>query len=221
MTEIKRTIRFFMSVTILEIALLALIIALACAYAPSKAEAHAMRPTVCNSIWRSAPPGSKWVYKKRCLKIVMRHNCRLHPRAVPLSVRVKGARADGNQRHVIRWIVSEGIKRKLPYKIVLSAIAATTQEASARELRHGHGTSLGPFQLIDTHGPAHLRITVEFSGNWYFNGAVKELRRLPYLDAAGLAQEVEESAHPSAYRQWIPESRRTLAAVLGPCRLPR
>lgn len=219
MTEIKRTIRFLVSITILEIVLVALIVALLATYAPDKAAAHTMRPGICTNIWEAAPPGEKWAAKQRCLRIVARHNCVLHPRPVPAYVRVKGDRAGTNQRHVIRWIVSEGLRRGLSRKIVLSALAATTQEASARELRYGHGTSLGPFQLIDDHGPASARITVEFSGNWYFNGAVKELRRMPYLSAAGLAQEVEESAHPSAYGQWIAESNRTLAAVLGPCRL--
>jgi len=188
---------------------------------PADSNAHTIRPTKCDIVWHQAPPGHRWEAKQRCLAYVARHNCIVHQRPVPRTVRVKGARVNANQRHVIGWIVNEGQRRKLGSTFILAALVATTQEASAMELRHGHGTSLGPFQLIDKHGPAHLRITVEFSGNWFYNGAVKEWRRLGPMSAPALAQEVEESGYPGAYRQWLPESRRTLAAVLGTCRIAR
>lgn len=213
MNAIKRTTRFFLLITAFEIAL---ILTLAIAFS-GKAEAHTLRPSVCTAQWHDAPPGHKWQVKQLCIAYVRKHNCIAHQRPVPRSVEVKGRRVDSGQRHVLGWLVNEAQRRRLPKKVLVSSIAATTQEASARELRHGHGSSLGPFQLISSHGTYAQRITVEFSGNWYFNGAVKVVRGNPGIAPAALAQAVERSAYPSAYAQWVPEARRTAASILGPC----
>lgn len=194
--------------------------ALAWLTAAPPAQAHVIRPSVCDRAWQQAPAGQKWERKARCLRILRKHRidhaCQ-PKRVVPRSVKVKGERADRGQRHVLGWILHEGRRRHLRRVAVLAAIVATTQEASARELRHGHGSSLGPFQLIDIHGSAAQRISVEFSGNWFYNGAVKVLRDQPSIGPAQLAQAVERSAYPSAYNQWLPEARRTLRAYQGLC----
>lgn len=219
MTPIKRTVRFFLAITIIEALLVALILAIISMLSARDANAHVLQPSICDAAWRAAPPGHKWQAKQRCLAIVANHNCRLHPRPVPRSIEVKSRRADSGQRHVAGWLVSEALRRRLPRVVAEAALIGTTQEATARELRHGEGTSVGPFQLIDTHGSFEQRVTIEFSGNWFFNGAVKELRRLGPMSAPALAQEVEESGNPGAYQQWLPESRQTLVAILGSCRL--
>lgn len=198
--------------------------------ASGTSEAHTPQPVACTYAWKLAPVGGKWEAKQRCVAAQTRHQCVTHPRVVPGYVRVKGQLLSRgrsprhsphwrNQRKVLGWIVNEGLRRDLSRTVVLAAIVATTQEATARELDYGHDSSVGPFQLIDDHGPEHLRVTVEFSGNWFYNGALKELRRLGPMSPPALAQEVEESGHPGEYRQWLPEAQRTLAAVLGPCRL--
>lgn len=171
----------------------------------------------CQVIWNSLPPGRRFPAKQRCIHRVIAHNCKHVPRYVPGFVRVKGRRVDSGQRHVLGWIVSEGLRRKSHRVVVLAAIVAATQESSARELSGGDGSSAGPFQLIDSHGSLADRITVEFSGNWFFNGAEGEW--YSGIRAPKLAQEVEASGYPSAYNQWLPEARRTLPAILGNCRL--
>jgi hypothetical protein len=215
--------------TILSMLIAALIIALAFATLdPPAAQGHVAKASSCDLVWQAADVGEKWPAKQRCLAAVQRHNCVTHGRPVPGSVTVKGEplRRGGsahwrNQREVIEWIVVEGIRRNLPQKVVVSAIATTTQESSARELDHGHGTSLGPFQLINLHGPAAQRRSIEFSGTWYYNGAIRTYRRNPSLSVVELSHAVQRSAHPTAVARWIPEARRTLGLVLGPCRLPR
>lgn len=216
MTNLRSTIRFFLLILVIEVAI---IMAAILVFGVAQARGHVAKPVACESYWQAAPVGEKYQAKQRCLAAQRRHNCITHQRPVPRIVRVKGERADRNQRHVIGWIVREGLRRDLSPTFVLAALVATTQEAGARELPYGDGTSVGPFQLIDDHGPEYLRITVEFSGNWFYNGATKEWRRLGPMSPPKLAQEVEESAHPYEYGQWLPESKRTLAAVLGPCRL--
>lgn len=216
MIPYRRTVRFFVLCLVIELAMIALAFAI---FGSPDSDAHTVRPAKCDVAARVAPAGSRWQAKQRCLGYADRHHCVAHGPQVPRSVRVKGARADSGQRRVIRWIVREGQRRRLPATFTLAALVGTTQEASARELPYGEGTSLGPFQLIDDHGSARQRISIEFSGNWFFNGATKEWRRLGPMSAPALAQEVEESGHPRAYGQWLPESRRTLAAVLAACRL--
>lgn len=205
------------------IALAAALLVMLAAHAAT-ADAHAPRPAACNTAMAAAPPGDRFAAKQRCLVWIHGHNtahiCQ-RPLVVPVTVRVKGARADRGQRHVIGWIVTEGVRRKLPRVVVWSALMATTQEANARELDGGHGTSAGPFQLINTHGSLADRITVEFSGNWYYNGAAKVYRANRKIQPGHLAQAVERSGHPGAYHQWRSESNRTLTAVLGPCMLKR
>ena len=205
-----------------------LIAALIVAFAATNAHAHVAKASACDRVWQAAPPGHKWAAKQRCLAAVKRHNCVTHGRPVPGTVTVKGEqlRRGGsvhwrNQREVIEWIVVEGLRRNLPYPVVLSAIATTTQESSARELDYGHGTSVGPFQLIDSHGTAAQRRTIAFSGTWYYNGAIRTYRRNPNLSIIELSHAVQRSAHPTAAARWIPEARRTLGLVLGSCRLTR
>jgi hypothetical protein len=162
-------------------------------------------------VWEKAPVGRKWKSLVTCLG---RHCAK--PRPVPRTVTVKGKPVTANQRHVLGWIFNEGRKRKLPRTMILSAIATTTQESSATELGHGHGTSVGPFQLIDSHGSVAERQTIEFSGNWFYNGASKTWHR--GIDPVTLSHRVQRSAHPRATSQWIPEATSSLTKILGPCR---
>lgn len=215
MTEIKRTTRFFLLITAIEIA----VFALAFAIGASEADAHArpINPSACELVWKQSPPGHRWAAKQRCLAYVTAHNCTVIPRFVPKHVTVKGVRVDSNQRHVLSWVVTEALRRHLSRTYALAAIQATTQEATAWELDHGEGTSVGPFQLTSDHGPRALRITVEYSGNWFYDGAGKVYRR--GMTPAQLAQAVERSGHPTAYSQHSSEARRSLRIILGPCRL--
>jgi hypothetical protein len=190
----------------------------------SSAHAHTIYPGKCEIVWQNAPAGHKWEAKVRCLKFMKKHNqahmCQ-RPRFAPATTTVKHERADGEQRRVLSWIMNEGHRRHLRRVAVLAAVVATTQEAEARELAGGDGTSVGPFQLISTHGSAADRQTVEFSGNWFYNGAVDVLRGHSGISAPDLAQAVERSAYPHAYAQWLGEARWTLKRFSGPCILYR
>ncbi len=205
--------------------------ALALLAMPDKASSHTARAANCELVWQAAPAGDKWHQKQLCLVAVVHHNCVKHWRLVPGAVTVKGVhlRPSGsaywrNQRHVIGWLVHEALRRKLPTKVAVAAIATTTQESSARELQHPtsfSGSSVGPFQLIDLHGSEAERRTIEFSGNWFYNGAIRSYRANPSQSAVELSDSVQRSSYPRAVAQWIPEAQRTLRIVLGPCVLPR
>lgn len=202
--------------TVLSAIVFAVLVLVGLAFS-QRADAHLIRPAACDAYWRKAPPGERWAAKQRCLAYVYAHNCRHGAIIVPRTARVKGVRVDSEQRRVIGWLVQAAYDRRLPRVFALSAIATTTQEASARELDHGEGSSVGPFQLIDTHGSAADRRTIEFSGNWFYNGAVKVY--YPGMGPVALSHAVQRSAYPSAVGRWIPEANTTLAATLGHCRL--
>lgn len=202
--------RFVIAVLISVICLLAALFA-----THAEARSKPATPATCQALWEALPPGERFPAKQACLRQILVQGCKTKPRFVPRSVRVKGSRAGSNQRHVLGWVVSEGIRRRLARKVVLAAIVATTQESTATELHGGEGTSAGPFQLTNAHGELADRITVEFSGNWFFNGAAKIRHRS--MTAPQLAQAVERSGFPSAYAQWLPEAMRTLPAIAGPC----
>jgi hypothetical protein len=193
----------------------ALIIMLACAgRAEARPPAPPGTPKACLTVWHKSKAGRKYDSMRACID----RYC-AKPLTTPRAVKVKGVRVDRGQRRVLAWLVNEGRERKLPRVFLLAAIATTTQESSARELDHGHGTSVGPFQLIDIHGPASLRKTVAFSGNWFYNGARKVYVR--GMDPVTLSHRVQRSAHPTATARWIPEARRSLKKILGPCRIKR
>lgn len=204
---------------------LILLLAFTCSNAEAKPRppVPAGTPVACIHLWEKAPNGQKWKALKKCLD----RYC-AKPRVTPVSVTVKHVSirrtatrdrwSAKSQRKVIAWIVNEGRARKLPVVFIVSAIATTTQESSAREINHGHGTSIGPFQLIDEHvpeGQPDRRRTIEFSGNWFYNGAKKVYR--PGMDPVTLSHRVQRSAHPTAVARWMTEARRTLKLVMGPC----
>lgn len=218
MTNPWKAVRFFALLLLIELVVVAAALAI---FGVKSAYAHQISPTKCDVVWQQAPYGHKWKAKQKCLAYIEIHNCTVHPKPWPRSVKVKGVRAGSNQRHVLRHIVVESQRRKLRQVVVVAAVAATTQEATARELNHGHGTSLGPFQLIDTHGSAAQRRTVEFSFNWFANGASRITNHDTSIGAAALAQAVERSGYPGAYAQWVPEARRTVKLLTSGCSLLR
>ena len=210
--------------------LIVLMVAASWVFWADAAHAHTPNPRACDYIWQLAEPGEKFSAKKTCLAAQRRHSCVTHQRTVHGRVTVKGKRlmrAKGgsphwrNQRKVIAWLVNEALRRNLPKPVLISAIATTTQESSARELSHGHGTSVGPFQLINTHGSAARRRTIQFSGNWYYNGAIRVWRRNDgRIGVVELSHAVQRSRYPRAVARWVREATRTTNIVLAGCTLP-
>lgn len=195
-------------------------------------EAHEPSEKACTTAWQDASAGHKYTAKQRCLVGQSRHRCVTHPRTVPGRATVKGkilmrgkSRRHSphwrNQRKVIAWLANEALRRKLPKPVLISAIATTTQESSARELAGGHGTSAGPFQLINTHGPQWKRKTIWFSGDWYYNGAIRKWRSSNgKIGIVALSHHVQSSRYPTAVARWVREATRTTNLVLGSCELP-
>jgi hypothetical protein len=200
----------------------ALIVALAL-HGPAvpTADAHRPNPTACQAAWKAAPPGERWNAYQRCrsaqLHHQLQHTCTAKRPPIPRGVTVKHHPADRAQRDVLTRALAYARRTDTPTNVQVAMIAAITQESGARNLRYGHGTSVGVLQLIDLHGSVAWRLVIENSAGWFLRGAAT-IPGHRTTSPGTLAQQVQRSGYPDAYHRWVPEARRTLNAYLGPCR---
>ena len=195
------------------IMVVAILIGISCM--AKNAEAHVARPAMCQIAWEQAPPGQKWQAKQKCLKAVKAHNLKHlcgKPRPIIWGVKVKGVRANLTQRKNLTIALNGHRRAKTRHLVAM--VAAIIQESAAYNKPYGHGTSVGILQLIDDHGSVAWRMVIRNSTTWFISGARKVDRGQAIGD---LAQDVQGSAHPTLYRQWVPEARRIVARFRGPC----
>jgi len=132
----------------------------------------------------------------------------------PRGVTVKHRVADAHQREMIGRVLAECRRLGVPAKVRVAAVATMTQESTARNLRGGHGSSVGLFQIIDLHGPVSVRRNPEWAARWFCSRAKNVNKHRPGLSIAGLSQAVQRSAHPRAYALWAREAVRTQRVVV-------
>ena len=209
------------------IAALAALLAVLAAW-PEQARAHTVTKAACRA-WAThhaqshgLPTLEHWRRDFwRCLVWARRHNlrhqCALPWRPTVRGVTVKGQPADIGQRRVLTRSLNVGRRQHANTTAQVALVAAITQESSAHNLPYGHGSSVGVLQLIDIHGSVAWRMVIENSAGWFVRGARQVQRGWPGIGPGQLAQAVQRSAYPSAYNQWVPESRRTYRRYLGPC----
>lgn len=82
--------------------------------------------------------------------------------------------------------------------VVTAMIEAGITESTLRNLDHGAGSSVGLFQLIDSHGTKAQRMDPTFSCNWWLDQAAGIPNR-DTMPPGQLAQAVERSAYPDRY----------------------
>lgn len=126
-----------------------------------------------------------------------------------------------------RIIIAEGKRRGLPPYAWVVAIAGARQEGTLRNLDHGHGTSVGLFQLIDDHGTVAQRTDPLFATRWFYTELEKVdgWQQMPVTKAA---QGALRSGHPNAYAQWEGLAREVVTTLEGdvqveggtPCGIP-
>jgi hypothetical protein len=159
---------------------------------------------------------------RRCMQYKDKHNLRhqcARPRPVVTGITVKHRRAQISQRRNLTTALNLGRKMRVPRSHQVALVAGATQEQTAYNKPSGHGTSVGFLQLINLHG--HPKYSVNPSANirWRMqipNSAGWFLRAARKIDPRGrrypgkLAQDVQGSAHPTLYNQWVAEARRTV-----------
>lgn len=127
---------------------------------------------------------------------------------LPRTVTAKHAPTTAAQRANATAALDRALQMGSTQKQQVALIAAATQEQGLRNEPYGHGTSVGFLQLIDVHGSKRWRMRIYNSAGWFLRGA-KQVDA-PALSPGDLAQRVQRSAHPTLYRQWVGEARRTV-----------
>lgn len=210
--------------TVLCAAIASLVAVLALTYDAPPAAAHTLDPHRCNALAITealrvppATPLEVTTLRRACVATTIAHNCHHSaPRPVVRYATVKHRRASRTQRTNITTALNVGRAMHAPRNHQVALVAAMTQESSAYNLNHGHGTSVGILQLINLHGSVAWRMRIVNSAGWFLRGA-RAVDPRGRLAPGDLAQRVQRSAYPSAYRRWVPEARATYRRYLTPC----
>lgn len=113
-------------------------------------------------------------------------------------------------------IAAVGIRRKMPERAVVVALATAFQESRLRNLAGGDRDSIGLFQQRPSQGwgtPEQIR-DPRYSATKFYN-ALRKVRGWERMEVTDAAQKVQRSAFPRAYQQWADESTVLTRALLG------
>ena len=143
---------------------------------------------------------------------------------VPLPVEdrciatVQGATAalDPGRAYYAALISGVSVKRGLAPRAASIALATAFQESGMRNLDYGHADSLGLFQQRPSKGWGSIE---EIMDPWYsataFYQALVKVKGWETGDINDMAQKVQRSAHPEAYRKHVEKSRTLASALTG------
>ena len=121
---------------------------------------------------------------------------------------------DLDQAHYTSIIVATSIKRGLPARAASIALATAYQESGLRNLDHGDRDSVGLFQQRPSQGwgtEKQLMNPIYATGKFY--DALVKIDGWQRGDINDVAQRVQRSGYPEAYRDHEADAR-TLASVL-------
>ncbi|MEE6263433.1 hypothetical protein [Plantactinospora sonchi] len=113
-------------------------------------------------------------------------------------------------------IAAVGIRRKMPERAVVVALATAFQESRLRNLAGGDRDSVGLFQQRPSQGwgtPDRIRDPRYAATKFY--DALRRVRGWEQMEITDAAQKVQRSAFPRAYQQWADESEVLTRALLG------
>jgi len=113
-------------------------------------------------------------------------------------------------------IAAVGIRRGLPERAVVVALATAFQESRLRNLPDGDRDSIGLFQQRPSQGwgtPEEIRDPRYAAGKFY--SELVKVEGWENMRVTDAAQRVQRSAFPEAYEQWADESAVLTKALLG------
>lgn len=113
-------------------------------------------------------------------------------------------------------IADVAMRRKLPARAVLVALATAVQESKLRNLDYGDSDSVGLFQQRPSQGWGSKEqiLVPTYAAGKFFDALVK-VPGWQTLSVARAAQEVQHSAFPDAYGSWEPRATALSAALTG------
>jgi hypothetical protein len=123
---------------------------------------------------------------------------------------------DPDQMANAATIAAVGIRRGMPQRAVVVALATAFQESKLRNLPNGDRDSIGLFQQRPSKGwgtPEQIRDPRYAAGKFY--DALRKVRGWETMQVTEAAQRVQRSAHPTAYEKWADDSTVLATALFG------
>jgi peptidoglycan DL-endopeptidase CwlO len=115
----------------------------------------------------------------------------------------------------VRTIVAIALKRKLPKRAAVIAVATSMQESRLRDLPYGDRDSLGLFQQRPSSGWGSGDQVVDPQyATKKFLAALAQVPNWRTLPLTKAAQAVQRSAFPNAYAHWEPLAKKLVSAML-------
>ncbi|WP_415122176.1 hypothetical protein [Micropruina sp.] len=120
------------------------------------------------------------------------------------------------QAHNAALISAVGLRRGLPTKAVTIALATAYQESGMRNLDYGHADSIGLFQQRPSKGWGTVKqIMNPYYSAGKFYSALVRVKGWRTGDVNDVAQAVQRSAYPNAYRKHVSKAQVLAAALTG------
>jgi hypothetical protein len=113
-------------------------------------------------------------------------------------------------------IAAVGVRRKMPERAVVVALATALQESKLENISHGDRDSVGLFQQRPSQGwgtPEKLQDPRYAAARFY--AALKKVKGWKEMRVTDAAQTVQRSAYPNAYEKWADESAVLARALTG------
>jgi hypothetical protein len=113
-------------------------------------------------------------------------------------------------------IAAVGIRRGMPERAVVVALAAALQESKLENLNGGDRDSVGLFQQRPSQGwgtPEQINDPRYAARKFY--DALRKVSGWETMRVTDAAQQVQRSAHPTAYEKWADESTVLATALSG------
>jgi len=132
------------------------------------------------------------------------------------TVQGRSATLSPDQAYYAALISGVSVKRDLEPRAASIALATAYQESGIRNLDYGHADSLGLFQQRPSQG---WGTEAEIMDPWYsstqFYKALIRVKGWKQGDINDIAQAVQRSAHPEAYRKHVNNARTLASALTG------
>jgi hypothetical protein len=123
---------------------------------------------------------------------------------------------DPEQARNAAIIAGMSIKRGLAPRAASIALATAYQESGIRNLDYGHADSLGLFQQRPSKG---WGTEAQIMDPWYstrsFYREMEKIKNWKTKDINDVAQAVQRSAYPEAYRRHVPNARTLASSLTG------
>jgi hypothetical protein len=113
-------------------------------------------------------------------------------------------------------ITAVGLRRKMPERAIVIALATALQESKLENLETGDRDSVGLFQQRPSQGwgPADKIQDPRYAADKFYT-ALKRVKGWKDMRVTEAAQRVQRSAYPNAYDKWADESAVLATALTG------